>query len=163
MSFFFATTAIPFWFLIFVFASATPVWIKIFKKLYRKFKKSGSDDEVKSDVLKKATDHWNANSELSGFTDSVVAKKSKGTRKETDPVKKQNIRSVLKVLAERGETGVLPKSISDQTSISTIDTKNALTYLTEKKYAEMINSTNGTKYYLTALGRQYCIHKKYIE
>ena len=101
-------------------------------------------------------------SELSGFSESKV-KKRKPVKKSIDSVKKHNIKSVLKVLAEHGETGVLPRSISDVTGITTIDTKSALTYLIDKNYAEEINSTNGTKHYLTALGRKYCINKKYIE
>lgn len=186
MSFFFETVAIPFWFIVFVFASAAPMWTKWYVSFHKKYIKTGvlinklrgkkSTAEMKEEVLKKATDNWNANSELSGFSDSgfsgfadsevTKAKpkttKRKSVKKEIDPVKKQNIRKVLKVLADGGETGVLPKSISDKTNIRTIDTKSALSYLTEKKYAEEINSTNGTKYYLTELGRKYCINKKYI-
>ena len=184
MSLFFETIAIPFWFIVFVFASATPLWIKWYQIFYKKFivtgilkkifRKAKTNAEKKMDVLKKATDHWNANSELSGFADSSVSGfansevrkskpgKGKSLKNELDQIKKQNIRTVLKVLAEGGEKGVLPKSISDKTNITTIDTKNALTYLIEKKYAEEINSTIGTKYYLTDLGRKYCINKKYI-
>ena len=88
--------------------------------------------------------------------------KKKTLKKKIDPVRKQNIQTVLKMLAASGETGVLSKSISDKTDISPLDTANALTYLTEKKYAELINSTNGKKYYLTDLGRRYCINKQFI-
>ena len=68
----------------------------------------------------------------------------------------------MKALADSGETGVLPKSISDKMSIDSLETSNALTYLVEKEYAEMINGTSGSKYYLTDLGRQYCINKKIV-
>lgn len=192
MSFFFETIAIPFWFIVFVFASATPLWIKWYQIFYKKFimtgilkkifRKAKTNAEMKMDVLKKSTDHWNANSEHTGFADSSVSgfadsgisgfansevrkskpSKGKSLKNELDQIKKQNIRTVLKVLAEGGEKGVLPKSISDKTNITTIDTKTALTYLIEKKYAEEINSTSGTKYYLTDVGRKYCINKKYI-
>lgn len=172
MSFFFETIAIPFWFIVFVFGSASPLWFKWYKRFHKKFITSGvflkkfkrakSDAEMKVDILKKATDNWNENSELSGFSESKV-KKRKSVKKSIDPVKKHNIKNVLKVLAESGEAGVLPRSISDKTSIDTIETKSALTYLIEKDYVEEINSTNGTKYYLTGLGRKYCINKKYIE
>ena len=117
---------------------------------------------MKVDILKKASDHWNENSELSGFSEDKVQKR-KPVKKSIDQVKKHNIQSVLQVLADAGETGVLPRSISDKTNINTIETKNALTYLIEKKYAEEVNSTNGMKYYLTGLGRKYCINKKYID
>ncbi len=171
MSFFFETISVPFWLIIFIFFSAIPLWVKWYKKFHIKFIVSGilqrfiqrkkTTDELKEEVLKKATNHWNSNGELSGLTDNVV-KKRKAAKKDIDPQKKQNIRTVLKVLAEAGETGVLPKSISDKTNVSSLDTSNALTYLTEKQYAEEINSTSGTKYYLTDLGRRYCINKKYI-
>lgn len=179
MSFFFETISIPFWFIIFVFGSAAPLWLKWYRLFYKKyivtgilkkvFRKAKTKAENKMDILKKATDNWNANSELSGFSESgfsnsvsIKSPKNKSAKKSVDPAIKQNIRSVLKVLAEAGEVGILPKSISDKTNISTIDTKKAISYLIEKKYAEEINSTSGTKYYLTELGRKYCINKKYI-
>jgi len=171
MSFFFETTEIPFWFIVFIFSSASPLWIKWYKKFHKKFivtgllkkifRRAKSTAEMKIDVLKKATDHWNENSEFSSFTESKIEKR-KAVKTPIDKLKKQNIQTVLKVLAESGETGVLPKSISDKTDINTIETTNALTYLIEKKYAEVINSTNGTKYYLTDLGRRYCLNKRYI-
>ena len=171
MSFFFETIEIPFWFIVFVFSSAAPLWIKWSKKFHKKFivtgllnktfRRAKSTAEMKIDVLKKATDHWNENSELSGFTKSGV-KKTNSIKTSADKLKKQNIKSVLKVLAESGEVGILPKSISDKTDINTIETTSSLTYLVEKKYVEVINSTNGTKYYLTDLGRRYCLNKRYI-
>jgi len=171
MSFFFDTLDIPFWFIVFIFSSAAPLWLKWAKRFHKKFIVTGllakrfnkvkSAAEMKIDILNKATNHWKENSELSGFTDRVAIKK-KNPKKDIDPVKKQNIQMVLKMLAEAGETGILPKSISDRADIPTLDTTNALMYLTEKKYAEQINSTNGTKYYLTDLGRRYCINKQIL-
>ena len=171
MSFFFETIAIPFWFIILVFGSATPLWIKWYKKFYnkfivtgilkKKFSRAKSTAEMKMDVLKKATENWNANSELSGHSDSK-SKKRKHIKKDIDPLKKQHIRTVLKILAESGEAGILPKSISDKTKINGSETTNALNYIIEKKYAEEINATRGKKYYLTDLGRKYCANKKYI-
>ena len=171
MTFFFNTIEIPFWFIVFVFSSAAPLWIKWAKKFHRKFivtgllakrfNKAKSAAEMKMDIFNKASNNWDNNSELSGFSDSTVTKKKK-PKKDIDPVKKQNIQTVLTMLAEAGETGVLPKSISDKSKIPTLETTNALMYLTDKKYAEEINSTNGTKYYLTDLGRRYCINKQIL-
>lgn len=171
MSFFFETIAIPFWFIILVFGSATPLWIKWYKKFHKKFIVTGilkkkfnrakSTAEMKMDVLKKATENWNANSEHVEYSKSGV-KKRKHIKKDIDPLKKQHIRTVLKVLAESGEAGILPKSISDKTQINGSETTNALNYIIEKKYAEEINGTTGKKYYLTNLGRKYCINKKYV-
>lgn len=166
MSFFFQTIAIPFWFIIFILASAMPLWIKWYKKIHKKyfpegnlknkFRRSKSTTEMKEDVLKKATEHLKENG------GSLGNKKSKKTtiKKSIDPDKKKNIQTVLKMLAASGETGILSKSLSDRAQINSIETTNALTYLIEKKYAEAINSTSGTMYYLTELGRRYCINKK---
>ena len=63
MSFFFETIAIPFWFIVFIFGSASPLWIKWYKKfivtgvLFKKFKREKSVAEMKVDILKKATAH----------------------------------------------------------------------------------------------------------
>ncbi|MCK4865649.1 MAG: hypothetical protein KAT06_09475 [Gammaproteobacteria bacterium] len=170
MSFFFETIAIPFWFIVFIFGSASPLWIKwyknfivtgVFLKKLKREKREKSVAEMKVDILRKATDNWNENSEAPGFSENNVQKKPR-VKKSVDQVKKHNIKSVLKILAEHGEAGVLPRSISDIAGITNIDTKSALTYLIDKNYVEEINSTNGTKYYLTTLGRKYCINKKYI-
>ena len=171
MSFLFETISIPFWFIVFIFASATPLWIKWYKKFHKKFIVTGilkkklqsakSATDIKLDVLKKATDNWNANSEASNYSESKPKKRTP-VKKDVDPGKKKNIKTVLKILAAGGETGVLPKSISDKARLNSVDTNSALTYLTEKQYIEAINSTNGTKYYLTKLGNQYCVSKKYI-
>ena len=171
MSFFFDTISIPFWFIVFIFGSAAPLWFKWYRKFYNKFivtgllkkifRRTKSAAQTKVDILKKATEHWNENSELSGFSDGAT-KQKKTFKKKIDPVRKQNIQTVLKMLARSGETGILSKSISDQTEISPLDASNALTYLTDKKYAELINSTNGKKFYLTELGRRYCINKQFI-
>lgn len=177
MSFLFETIALPFWFIVFFIGSAMPLWIKWFKIFHKKYIVTGilkkkfqrtttSAEDMKKDVLKKATEHWDENGEASDFLGGSIksesVKKRKTVKKSVDSGKKKNIREVLKVLAEAGEKGVLPKSISDKTDINTIETNNALAYLSEKEYAEKINSTNGIKYYLTKLGKQYCVNKKII-
>lgn len=172
MAFFFETITTPFWLIIFIVASATPLWIKWISGFHKKFIVTGilqkkflrvkkSADEIKMDVLKKANDHLDTHGDTSGSSNGKT-KRKKSVNKDVDIAKKKNIRAVLAVLADSGEAGVLPKSISDRTKISSIDTTGALTYLIEKKYVEEINSTNGTKYYLTDLGRRYCINKGYI-
>lgn len=166
MSFFFQTIAIPFWFIVLILASATPLWIKWYIKFHKKFITTGilrkmfgrekSPAQMKNDILKKATDHWNENSELSGFTEN----KTKAPKKNIDPVKKQNILTALTMLAASGERGILSKTLSDEAKINSLETTSALAYLTEKKYAEAINATTGKRYYLTDLGRRYCINKR---
>lgn len=171
MSFLFETIAIPFWFIAFVAASAWPLWLKWYKKFHEKYIVTGmlksklgiakSDDEMKSEILKKATDHWTATSEMEAFNQSKSKSRlKKKTKREHDPARREDIIKVLKALAEQGEIGALPKTIADNTGVKTLNTASALSYLVEKKYAEVINSSLGAKYYLTRLGRQYCANKK---
>ena len=132
----------------------------IIKKLFGK--KKESKDELKAAVLKKATEHWNANNEA-----STVSGNSEGVKKKPqqydvlDKVKKRNVRVILLEIAERGDTGVLPISISDDTGINQQDTATALAFLTKEQYVEEVNSVTGFKYYLTAAGRKHCISKDF--
>ena len=160
MSFSFETFPIPFWIII-LLVSAVPLCILLYKMVVKKSRKSDTTEEMMADILKKATEHWNADNELSDSQDGEVIK-SKSVIRNVEEDKKQNIRAVLLDLAERGDTGVLPKSITDKTGISTLDTSTALAYLTENKYAEVINSPSGKKYYLTETGRKYCVSKEFF-
>ena len=130
----------------------------ILKKLFGKKEKTHS--ELQAEVLKKATDNWNASIELED-TQNSVTKKPNPIQGDIDQVKKKNIRAVLLEIANCGGVGVLPRSISDKTGISTLDTSTALIFLTENNYAELVNSPRGTKYYLTQTGRKFCISKKF--
>ena len=85
----------------------------IIKNLFGK-KEETSTEDLKAAVLKKATEHMNTASESA---DSIV-KKDMPAYQSNDKVKKNNIRVVLLEIAERGDTGVLPISISDKTGIN---------------------------------------------
>ena len=122
----------------------------IIKNLFGK-KEEKTDDDLKAEVLKKATENWNANSESSFIDEEDVVVNSDPA--DIEESKKKNIQTVLLELAERGETGVLATSISDKTGLTNVDTTTALSYLIENKYAEAINSPTGVKYYLTEAGR----------
>jgi len=130
----------------------------IIKNLFGKKKKPHS--ELKADVLKKATENWNASIELED-TQNSVSKNITPIQRDVDQAKKKNIRAVLLEIVNGGDAGILPRSISDKTSISAIDTSAALIYLTENNYAELVNSPRGAKYYLTQTGRKFCISKKF--
>lgn len=133
----------------------------IFKKLLGKKK---SDADLRAEVLKKATEHWNANSEAAYSeekTEVSIAKKSNPVYENIDKVKKKNIRAVLLEIAEKGEVGVLAISVSDKTRISQVDTATALAYLTKNNYVEEVNSPAGMKYFLTDAGKKYCISKEF--
>ena len=140
----------------------------IIKKLFKNKKKS--DDELKVEVLKKATENLSAHSDqgksfqggsAGDSSEAGVVEKSYTPPQNLDQSKKQNIRAVLLEIAERGATGVLPVSISDKTNVNHQDTASALAYLTRQNYAEAINSPSGMKYYLTEVGRKYCISKEF--
>jgi len=130
----------------------------ILKKIFGKKEKTHS--EFKAEVLKKATENWNASIELED-THNNVMKKPNPIQVDIDQVKKKNIRAVLLEIANGGDAGILPRSISDNTGISTQDTSTALIFLTKNNYAELVNSPRGAKYYLTQTGRKFCISKKF--
>ena len=123
----------------------------IFKKLFGKKKEENTDD-LKAAVLKKATAHMNAASESNESLDSVV-KKEMPAYETNDKVKEKNIRTILLLVAEEGDTGALPISISDKTGINQQDTATALAFLTKEHYVEAVNSATGFKYYLTDAGK----------
>ena len=129
------------------------------KNLFGK-KKEETIDDLKAAVLKKATDNMNAASESADSPDSLV-KKDMPAYQTNDKVKKENIRAVLLEVAEGGDTGVLPISVSDKTGINQQDTATALTFLTKEHYVDAVNSTTGFKYYLTDAGRRFCISKEF--
>ena len=130
----------------------------ILKKIFGKKEKSHS--ELKAEVLKKATENWNASIELED-TQNSVTKKINPIQGDVDQAKKKNIRAVLLEIANGGDAGILPRSISDMTGISTQDTSTALIFLTKNNYAELVNSPRGAKYYLTQTGRKFCVSKKF--
>ena len=131
----------------------------IIKKIFGSKKEEKSDSELKADVLKKATENWNANKEPEP---AASEKKAEGTAFEiNDKVKKKNIHTVLLEIADKGEMGALPISISDKTGINQQDTSTALAFLTKEQYVEEVNSATGFKYYLTAAGKKYCISKEF--
>ena len=129
------------------------------KNLFGK-KKKDNTDELKAAVFKKATEHLNTTSEAESSSDSLV-KKEMPAYQTNDKVKKKNIRAVLLEIAEGGDTGVLPISVSDKTGINQQDTATALAFLTKENYAEEVNSATGFKYYLTDAGRKFCISKEF--
>lgn len=131
----------------------------IIKKLFAKENKK-SDDELKAEVLKKATAHLNATTESDGSQTSNVQGEMPAYE-SNEKVKKKNIRAALLEIAERGEAGVLAISISDKTGVSQADTSTALAFLSKNNYVESISSPAGMKYFLTDTGRKFCISKEF--
>lgn len=133
----------------------------IIKKLFSK-KEKVDPAELKASVLKKATEHWDANKASTDYNAKTeVAAKTPQGYEILDKVKKKNARAILLEIADRGEKGVLPTSISDITGINPQDTATALAFLTKEEYVDAVNSVTGFKYYLTDIGRKYCISKEF--
>ena len=169
MSFLSTTFPVPLWFLIFAFACAAPLWIKWYQLAYRKFVKSDffkkkfsdfddSDDEEIS-VFQKATDNWNANVE--NYRKTAELKKSK-RKHDADSSAQPYVKIVLKTLALNGDAGMLIQSIADDLEIKSNEIKSSLSYLEDNEFVEAVVTGSGTKYYLAARGKKYCIKRGYI-
>lgn len=169
MSFLFETFEIPLWFLVFAFACAAPLWIKWHQLFYRKFiatgvlkknlNKAGDAAEERANILKKATDNWNSGSEH----DLNTADKEKKKREHlVTEAEQPYVKIVLKTLAINGDAGMLIQSIADKLEINSIEIKSSLAYLEKNEFVEVVAAGNGTKYYLSARGKKYCIKRGYI-
>lgn len=169
MSFLSTTFSIPLWFLIFALACAAPLWIKWYKLAYKKliksdfFKKKSSDFDDSADeeisIFQKATDNWKASVEQ----DLKTAELKKSKRKhEASSIHQPYVKIVLKTLALNGDAGMLIQSIADELEIKRNEIKSTLSYLEENEFVEMVEAGSGTKYYLAARGKRYCIKRGYI-
>ena len=121
---------------------------------------SESESDLRANVLKKATEHMNAESAVAGAEKNVVGK-SASAYESVDQVKKNNIRTVLLEIVERGEAGVLSTSISDKLGMNKQDASTALSFLTKNNYVQVVNSPIGMKYYLTDAGKKHCLSKEF--
>lgn len=132
--------------------------MKIIKNLFGK--KSKTDDELKAEIFKKASDHLHVASD-SVSTDNDNIKKDMPIYGSTDKDKNKNVRAVLLEIASHGDVGVLAISVSDNVSMNQRKASTALSFLTENSYVESVNSPAGKKYFLTAVGRKFCISKEF--
>ncbi len=166
MSFLLEIFQVPLWFLIFAFASAVPLWIKWYRWVYKKFIVTGVIEKIfsKNDqgfaseeigILQKATDGWNASAEKNFKTAELKKSSKKHLQMEEE---QPYVKIVLKTLALNGDAGMLIQSISDNLEISSNDIKSALFYLEKNEFVDAV----GTKYYLAARGKKYCIKRGYI-
>lgn len=168
MSFFFETFQVPLWFLVFAFASAAPLWIKWYQWFYKKLIVTGviqkifNKKELESEeisILKKATDGWNASVEH----DLKSAEIKKSSRKHLQTEEEQPyVKIVLKTLALNGDAGMLIQSIADNLEVNSNEIKSSLSYLEKNEFVESVAGGSGSKYYLAARGKRYCIKRGYI-
>lgn len=169
MSFFFQTYEIPLWFLVFAFACAAPLWIRWYKAFYKKFivtgilerklRKAASVAEEQVDIIKKATDNWNASSDPDAKAEEAKKARRQHLMTEAD---QPYVKIVLKTLALSGDAGMLLQSISDKLNIGNNEIKSSLSYLEKNEFIEIVPTASGTKYYLAARGKRYCIKRGYI-
>jgi predicted transcriptional regulator len=87
------------------------------------------------------------------------AKLREESQKKTKRVNEVNI---LKLLAVKGDQGMLLQSIADNLKIDSNMTNHAIEYLAGKKMVEVVNSMGGDKFFLTQAGKKYCNKKGYI-
>ena len=169
MSFIFETFKVPLWFLIFAFASAAPLWIRWYQIFYKKFivtgllqkkiKKAGEVAEEKVDILKKATDNWNASAEQ----ELEKNKLKKPKQQDINSIEQPYVKIVLKTLALQGDAGMLIQSLADKLEVSSNEIKNALIYLEKNEFVDKVPASSGEKYYLSGRGKKYCIKRGYIK
>ena len=171
MSFLFATFDIPLWFLIFALGCAAPLWITWYKLFYKKFivtgilerklRKVKKAAEEKVDIFTKANNYWETSVYEKKVNDIADAEKS-----DNNPIQNTEnqpyVKIVLKVLALKGDAGMLIQSIADNLKIKSNDIKSSLTYLEKNEFVEAVAGNYGTKYYLTQRGKNYCTKKGYI-
>ncbi|MFK5915368.1 MAG: hypothetical protein QM484_13435 [Woeseiaceae bacterium] len=169
MSFLSTTFPVPFWFLIFTFACAAPLWIRWYKFIYKKAFKSGllkkkfadvTDSVEDVSILQKATDNWNTSAEFD--RKSKVLKKSK-QQHDINSVEQPYVKIVLKTLALNGDAGMLIQSIADKLNIKSNEIKSTLVYLEENNFVEAVVGSMGAKYYLDSRGIKYCIKRGYVK
>lgn len=170
MSFLTETLDVPLWFLVFAFASAAPLWIKWYQAFYRKFiatgilqkkiKQAGDVAEEKANVLKKATENWNASAEHN-FESSELQKKQR--EHLVTEAEQPYVKIVLKTLALQGDAGMLIQSIADKLEVGSNEIKSSLTYLEKNEFVDIVTAGSGTKYYLSARGKRYASKQGYIK
>lgn len=154
MSFLTETVAIPVWLLILIISGLIPLVVKLIKA-----SKSNTRDEITMEerdnrvLLKLRTLRKTA----SPSRPPVDVAKEKSKEKKIDMV------HVLKIMSAEGDKGILLKAIADRLKISSHKVQEALQQLINKKLIEEVVGVSGTKYYLTELGKNYCMKKGIIK
>ena len=77
--------------------------------------------------------------------------------------KRVNEVKILKLLAVKGDQGMLLQSIADFLKIDSNSTSHAINYLERKKMVDVVNAMGGDKYFLSNAGKIYCTKKGYIK
>jgi len=144
MSFLSVEVAVPLWVLLLMVTGLIPLFFQLLKWL------KGKGILNKADIT------------LDGHMKTIMPVKQKPESTAKKP-KRQNEVNILKLLARRGDQGILLQSIADTLAIDSNAAKNALGYLEGKKLVEVIESMSGDKFFLTQVGKNYCDMKGYSQ
>lgn len=154
MSFLTQSVSVPVWLLILMIVAILPLSVSLFRLVFR-FKRDEAVNEENSDF-----ELWQMKNEMhTRSPKKTVADYARDKRHE----EKTDIVHVLKIMAKEGEKGILIQSVSDRLNTSMTKTQQAMKKLVDKKLVEEVAGMSGVKYYLTELGRNYCISKGILQ
>ena len=143
MSFLSVQIAVPLWLLLLMVVGLVPLFFQILKWL------KGKGMLAKADIV------------IDGHMKTIVPVKTKPETSKKS--KRPNEVEMLKLLALKGEQGMLLQSMADALDIESNMAKNALEYLQGKKLVEAIGGMGGNKVFLTQVGKTYCGMKGYTQ
>ena len=154
ISFLTETVVIPVWLLILMIGAVIPLIVKLFKLLIH-FRQGEIIREEHSDMvlwkLRRTKQPASRNKSASDFA------KEKSREKEND------ILHVLQNMAAESDKGMLLQTIADRMNTGTSRVKQAMLLLINKKLVEEVVGVSGTKYYLTKVGKNYCMRKGFTK
>ncbi len=155
MSFLTETVTIPVWLLILMIGGLIPLFMKMIELFSSsKWRKSDRETESREESDRRILLKLRTLKKAAPPSKSVL-----DVAKEKKQEKKADILHVLKIMAAEGDKGVLLKAIADQLNINTSKVQQAMVQLTDKNLVEEVTGVSGTKYYLTDVGKKYCIKK----
>ena len=159
MSFFTQIVAIPVWLLVLIIGGMIPLFVQLYKIVvqYRR------DEIAREEHAQEERDNlvrW----KLSTLSKSVSpGTSSADIAKEKSKEKKADILHVLKIMTEEGDKGMLLKAVADRLNMKTSKVQQAMQRLIDKKLVEEVVGVSGTKYYLTEVGKKYCLKKGFTK
>jgi len=150
LSFLLVTVPIPLWLLILMIVAMLPLLIDLFT-LWRRHRRGH---------LPEMQENQSVLMRLVSIRRSEPSKKdAAAARRSRTDEQKRHMSRVLKTMAAHGETGMLLQSIADRAELLTTQVKQALEQLEARNLIEEVPGMNGTKYYLSAVGKEYCAKK----
>lgn len=150
LSFFTDSVAVPIWLLLIMIIGLVPLFMKLVK-LVNHLRRGEIVREEHSDMVL-----WRVRAVKPTARPKIS---SAEVEKEKNREKKDEILHVLQVMAVEGDKGMLLQAIADRMKIGTTKVQQAVKPLIDKNLVEEVTGVSGTKYYLTEVGKKYCIKK----